>query len=244
MGIQRGPIYIVRTIAMLVFYKRLGHYYVRMKPRMPDVRKDKRFLGTMRSAGRMAIASKIGSALYAILPEGLKQFKRYRALTGEAYHLLKAGKTDQQAMELLWTRLKDLTERSCAIAMTVYDGLGAGFRREWMLWAFAEEAMEMIKEGRPDQEVLASLWSVYAGEFQNGYREEKAFVHLPQVGKPTAILKKNTGIRSLVLLPPVEKAGGKRYVAGNITGHRHLVLNAAPRAGNKRRRRRWDAVIT
>jgi hypothetical protein len=243
MAKQRGPIFLERTIAMLIFYKRLGHYYVRMKPRMPDVRKDRRFRGTMRSAGRMARSSKIGSALYAVLPEGLKQFKRYRALTGEAYHLLKAGHTDEQAMALLWARLKDLTERSCAIAMAVYDGLGAGFRQEWMLWSFAEEAMEMIKEGKADQDVLTALWNVYGSEFESGYREEKAFVHVPRVSKRTIVLKKNAGIPKLMLVPPVGKVAGKWYVTSGTTGHRYLVLKAAPRAGNKRRRRA-DSVIT
>lgn len=243
MAKQTGPIFLVRTIGMLIFYKRLGHYYVRMKPRMPDVRRDRRFRGTMRSAGRMARASKIGSALYAVLPEGLKQFKRYRALTGEAYHLLKAGHTDEQAMALLWARLKDLVERSCAIAMAVYDGLGAGFRREWMLWSFAEEALEMIKEGRDDQDVLNTLWKVYASEFEIGYREEQAFVHAPRVTKAPAALKKNAGIPKLVQVQPVGKVAGRWYVSSRTTGHRHLVLKAAPRAGNKRRRRR-DTVIT
>lgn len=242
MGKQRGPIFLERTIGPLIFYKRNGHYYVRIKPRMPNVRKDRRFRATMRSAGCMARASKIGSALYAVLPEGLKQFKRYRAWTGEAYRLLKAGQTDEQALEVLWGRLKDLIERSCAIAMAVYDGLGTGFRQEWMLWSFAAEAMEMIKEGRFDEDVLTALWTVYAGEFESGYREEKAFVHGPRADKPAVALKKNAGIPKLMLVPPVGKVAGRWYVTSSATGHRHLVLKAAPRAGNKRRRR--VSVIT
>jgi hypothetical protein len=124
----------------------------------------------------MGRASKIGSALYAALPVGLKEFSRYRVLTGQAFHLLRAGKTDAEALELLWVRQKDLVERGCAIAAAVYEGLGVGFRREWMLWAFAEEAMAMIEEGKADAAVLAVLWQVYAAEFEEICTEKEAIV--------------------------------------------------------------------
>ncbi len=177
MAKQVGPIYLERTIDNLIFYKMDGEYYVRMVPSFPDIKRSPRFRGTMRSARRMGRASKIGAALYAALPEGLKQFDKYRALTGEAFHLLKQGRTDEEALEILWLRQKDLIERGCAIASAVYEGLGISFRQPWMLWAFAEEAIEMIKAGKTDKEVLAVLWKTYAAEFETGYSEEAAFIY-------------------------------------------------------------------
>jgi len=175
MAKQVGPIFLERTIGNIIFYKMDGNYYVRMKPSFPDIKRSPRFRGTMQSARRMGRASKIGAALYAALPEGLKQFDKYKALTGEAFRLLKWGKTDAEALEIIWLQQKDLVERGCAIAATVYDGLGASFRQLWMLWAFAEEAMEMIKAGKTDEDVLAVLWKTYAAEFETGYREEDTF---------------------------------------------------------------------
>src|SRR5262245_38904701 len=119
MAKQVGPIFLVRTIGNIIFYKMNGEYYARMKPTFPDIRKSRRFRGTMRSAKRMGRASKIGAALYKVLPEGLKHFDQYRVLTGKAFHLLKAGQTDEQALQQLWDWQKDLVERGCAIAATV-----------------------------------------------------------------------------------------------------------------------------
>ena len=134
----------------------------------------------------------MGAALYAALPEGLKQFDKYRALTGEVFHLLKAGKTEEEALELLWVRQKDLVERGCAIAATVYEGLGMAFRQEWMLWAFADEAMEIISPGKGDEEVLALLWNIYAAEFASGYKEEIVFKHTPcRTRKTRRVLQNN-----------------------------------------------------
>ncbi|HSC38228.1 MAG TPA: hypothetical protein VLD19_10165 [Chitinophagaceae bacterium] len=103
-------------------------------------------------------------------------------MTGAAFLLLKKGKTEEEALELLWVRQKDLVERGCAIAATIYEGLAAHFKREWMLWAYAEEAMAMLEEGKPDEAVLAVMWKLYASEFEEGYREEGVFLHeLPEV---------------------------------------------------------------
>jgi len=196
MAKQVGPIFLERTIDNLIFYKMDGKYYVRMVPSFPDIRRSPRFRGTMRSAWRMGRASRIGAALYAALPGGLKQFSQYRVLTGAAFHLLKAGKTDEEALSLLWARQKDLVERGCAIAATVYEGLAVHFRREWMLWAFAEEAMAMLEEGKPDEAVLAVLWKLYASEFEAGYREEGVFIHeLPLVAEKAIKRKKDIEVR-------------------------------------------------
>ena len=197
MAKQVGPIFLERTIDGVIFYKMDGKYYVRMAPSFPDIRRSPRFAGTMRSARRMGRASGIGAVLYAALPGGLKQFSQYKVLTGAAFHLLKAGKTEEEALALLWARQKDLVERGCAIAATVYDGLGVHFRREWMLWAFAEEAMAMLEEGKPDEAVLAVLWKCYAREFEAGDREEGGFIHeLPEVEEKAIQQKTNIEMRS------------------------------------------------
>ena len=201
MAKQAGPIFLERTIDNLIFYKMDGKYYVRLAPVFPDIKRSPRFRGTMRSARRMGRASKIGAALYAALPRGLKQFNRYRELTGKAFYLLKAGKADAEALELLWTRQKELVESGTAIAATVYEGLEAGFRREWMLWAFAEEAMAMIEAGKADEAVLAVLWKLYASEFEGGYKEEGSFLHeLPLVEEKAIRRKRDIALRNRMVV--------------------------------------------
>ncbi len=238
MAKQAGPIYLERTIDDLIFYKMDGQYYVRMKPSLPDIRRSPRFRGTMRSARRMGRASKISAALYAALPEGLKQFGQYRVLTGEAFHLLKAGKTAEEALALLWVRQKDLVERGCAIAAMVYDGLGMAFRREWMLWAFAEEAMQLLKAGKRDEEALALLLQCYATEFADGYREETAFKHAscrPRECQPAQRLRGPAykTIRLLLndtMMKPAA-AIGRQHRANRLCRYRRGVRERAPADG-------------
>ena len=55
-------------------------------------------------AGLMARSSAIGSAIYKELPPHWKQFWMYRAFVGEAMTMLKEGKTDKEALEILWKR--------------------------------------------------------------------------------------------------------------------------------------------
>jgi hypothetical protein len=224
MAKQAGPLFLERTIGNLIFYKMDGQYYVRMKPCFPNIRRSPRFRGTMRSARRMGRASAIGSALYAALPEGLKQFDKYRALTGEAFYLLKAGKTDEEALAVLWARQKDLVERGCAIAAEVYEGLGVGFRREWMLWAFAEEAMAMLKEGKPDEAVQAVLWKLYAREFEAGYREEGIFLHeLPMVEEEAIQRKRDIEMRSEMVVLADGSIVDSRYAVMQKTDKRRYI---------------------
>jgi hypothetical protein len=57
----------------------------------------------MRSAGRLARASKIGSQIYQALPPGWRQFWMYRSFTGEAFTLLKENAyTDEEVKQILW----------------------------------------------------------------------------------------------------------------------------------------------
>lgn len=104
MAHQIGNLFHVGTIEDVCFYKIDGQYYVRMKSSLTGdiVKTSRRFRNTMRSAGLLARASKIASAIYAQLPQGWKHFCMYRSFTGEAMYLLKAGRTDKEATQVLW----------------------------------------------------------------------------------------------------------------------------------------------
>jgi hypothetical protein len=188
MAKQVGPIFLERTIHNLCFYKMDGEYYVRMKPSFPNIKKSPRFRGTMQSARRMGRASRIGAALYASLPAELKQFKRYRTMTGEAFHLLKRNHTDEEALELLRVRHESLVNRAHAIASAIYEALGVSFRQPWMFWAFAQEALDTMAEGKEDTEIFALMWKCYAAEFDADYDEGKLFSH-PRPVAPSSLMK-------------------------------------------------------
>jgi hypothetical protein len=104
MAKQAGNIKIgSRRLGRLVFYKMGNEYYVRTKSSLKGkrVKKDPKFAGTMRSAGRLARASKIGSAVYKALPANFKQFFMYRAFTGEAIKMLKQGMSEEEILQKL-----------------------------------------------------------------------------------------------------------------------------------------------
>lgn len=105
MAKQAGKIKIEgRTFGRLVFYKMNGEYYARTKSSLTGkrVKKDPRFQATMRSAGILARASKIGSAAYQALPKEFRQFWMYRSFTGEAMMMLKKGLTELEAQKELF----------------------------------------------------------------------------------------------------------------------------------------------
>lgn len=65
--------------------------------------KDPKFAEFRRCSKRMAIASKIGSAVYKALPEDFRQFWMYRAFVGEALKMLKhQGMTGEEVTESLF----------------------------------------------------------------------------------------------------------------------------------------------
>jgi hypothetical protein len=177
MARQVGPIFLERTIDDVIFYKIGDEYFVRMKPCFPDIRTSPRFRGTMQSARRLGGASKIGAAIYKSFPAGLKEFRWYRILVGEAVYMLKAGWTKEEAAQLMQSQYNDWIARSEKIASAVYTVMGEGFKREWMYWAFVGEAMEMLKERKTGEEVMQVLWDCYASEFVGGYNEENVFTH-------------------------------------------------------------------
>src|SRR6266852_4952890 len=116
MALQAGKIHWEkRTRYNLTFYKMEGKYYVRKKSRLTGkrVKKDPRFRVTMMNAGWLARASKIGSDVYKALPATWRQFWMYREFTGEAVKMLKQGKKDEEAREiLLGIYVKPVTEKT------------------------------------------------------------------------------------------------------------------------------------
>jgi hypothetical protein len=105
MAKQCGPVYFEKTVDDLVLYKMCGEYYARAKSTLTAkrVKTDEAFARTMRSANRMAGASKIGSAIYQALPPGWRQFWMYRSFTGEAFLMLKTELyTTEEVEQALW----------------------------------------------------------------------------------------------------------------------------------------------
>jgi hypothetical protein len=88
--------FFVGTIDFLTFYEMYGRYYARAKSSLTAdrVKTDACFIPTMLQAAFMAHASRIGSALYALVPRANKQHSLYRTLTGQANLRLKKGMTE------------------------------------------------------------------------------------------------------------------------------------------------------
>jgi hypothetical protein len=104
MAKQAGSIKIVGLIGPLCFYRSGDKYYVRRASSLTRkrVKYDPLFHRTMMNARLLGRASKIASVVYKDLPKNFRQYWMYRAFTGEAMQLLKAGKTDDEARETLW----------------------------------------------------------------------------------------------------------------------------------------------
>ena len=88
----------------ICIYKRCGQYCVRTKSSLTGerVKKSPEFRRTRQYAGWLGTASRIASAIYRQVPAAIKQFAFFRALTGEAMQLLKAGKSVPEAQKILW----------------------------------------------------------------------------------------------------------------------------------------------
>jgi hypothetical protein len=104
MATQTGNIKITGTIDNLCFYKMNGQFYVRTKSSLTAkrVKQSPQFKLTRVYAGLMGQASKIASLIYKELPRNFRRFWMYRAFTGEAFQLLKAGNTIEETTQLLW----------------------------------------------------------------------------------------------------------------------------------------------
>jgi hypothetical protein len=94
---------IIGTFGCKCHYYSRGEFYVRSISSLTgkQVKKDKRFRNTMKSAGQLAQASQIASAIYKELPWTIRELPLFRTLTGKAKLLLKEGKTVDEAFEIL-----------------------------------------------------------------------------------------------------------------------------------------------
>jgi hypothetical protein len=109
-----APFVINRTIRNLTFYCMEGRNFVRKKSSLTrrKVLYSPQFKNTRHFAGLMAQASKIGSLVFNALPEYWRQGWMYRAFTGEAFTMLKAGKKEQEIQQVLWQRyVKEVVSR-------------------------------------------------------------------------------------------------------------------------------------
>ncbi|NII28889.1 hypothetical protein HB364_27675 [Pseudoflavitalea sp. X16] len=79
------------TFDTFCIYKMYGRYFLRSRSSLTGerVKKDPAFRKTMQYAALLAKASRIGSAVYALVPADRKQHSLYRKLTGEAMTWLK-----------------------------------------------------------------------------------------------------------------------------------------------------------
>jgi len=101
MAKQTGPAKLEGTIDNICFYKMGEEYYARLKSSLTGkrVKKDPRFRRTMEYAGTLAQASKIASVCYSSISKEERVHTMYRALTGLAMRLLKAGKDAAEIIE-------------------------------------------------------------------------------------------------------------------------------------------------
>lgn len=121
---QKG-LFITGTYNGMCYYKMNGQYYVRRKSTLSGkrVKRSPAFKLTMKYAGLLGQASRIAGEVYRSLPRAQRKHALYRALTGQAMQLLKAG----TAAELVVEQLR----RHCALvqqavtASTVVVSAGA-----------------------------------------------------------------------------------------------------------------------
>lgn len=91
------------TIGPICIYKMHGQYFLRTRSSLTGkrVKKDPAFRKTMMYAALLGKASRIGSAVYAMLPSERKQHGLYRKLTGEAMQWLKYQWEEKDIIEYL-----------------------------------------------------------------------------------------------------------------------------------------------
>ena len=100
------------TIDNLCFYQMHGKSFLRMKSSLTGkrVRSDPKFRPLMEHAKILSRASTIASFAYQALPKEFRKLWMFRAFTGEATQLLKAGKMDKEAKDILWKTYAEVWE--------------------------------------------------------------------------------------------------------------------------------------
>jgi hypothetical protein len=102
MGKQTG-VKIIGTFGNTSYYRSRGQFLVRKVSSLTgkQVKTQKRFRNTMKSAGQLAEASRIASGVYNQLPGSKRELSLFRSLTGQAKLLLNEGKTVDEVREML-----------------------------------------------------------------------------------------------------------------------------------------------
>lgn len=106
---------IQRTMCNMTFYIMEGRNFVRKKSSLTrrKVLYSPQFERTRHNASVMGQASKIGSFLFNSLPVRWRQSWMYRTFTGEAYKMLKKGKTEREIRLFLWDLyIKDVVDKA------------------------------------------------------------------------------------------------------------------------------------
>ncbi|NII26648.1 hypothetical protein HB364_16280 [Pseudoflavitalea sp. X16] len=117
------------TIGPICIYKMYGQYYIRTRSSLTGkrVKKDPAFRKTMQYAALLGKASRIGSAVYAALPEHRKQHALYRKFTGEAMTWLKYQWTEEDIVTYL---IKQYTGQEVVLPEPEVVQLREPFRRK------------------------------------------------------------------------------------------------------------------
>jgi hypothetical protein len=102
---QKG-LFITGTYNGICYYKMNGQYYCRRKSTLSRkrVKRSPAFKLTMKYAGLLGQASQVAAEVYRSLPRAQRKHALYRALTGQAMQLLKAGMEAAMAAEQLRQR--------------------------------------------------------------------------------------------------------------------------------------------
>ena len=98
------------TIHGVCIYRMHGEDFIRAASSLVGngkrVKREAAFKNTMASANRLALASRLASAVYAMLPVSRRKFPLYRKLTGQAAKLLKAGTAIGMVVAELMTAIR------------------------------------------------------------------------------------------------------------------------------------------
>jgi hypothetical protein len=99
---QKG-LFITGTYNGICYYKMNGQYYCRRKSTLSRkrVKRSPAFKLTMKYAGLLGEASRVAAEVYRSLPRAQRKHALYRALTGQAMQLLKAGTAAAVVVEQL-----------------------------------------------------------------------------------------------------------------------------------------------
>src|SRR5690348_12484486 len=94
------------TIGNLTFYQSKGRTLVRTKGSVTRKRvlESREYATTRQYANKLALASRIASAVYRALPEDRRARWVFRTITGDAASLLYKGIGDKEVSDILWKK--------------------------------------------------------------------------------------------------------------------------------------------